>query len=135
MANKKFKEEWIGIKDRIKTFIPQPDLTFLCTYFYFSYIKPGSYKELEILLRLCVHISKRLAIHYLSLPSPPNQQTMRLCQKTMELQSGGMPGTERVWAAGRATHRRVLAGAFPLYSPVYRGALENEVAVKCFNGH
>ena len=48
MGNKKFKKEGIWIKNKIKTLTPQPELTFLCMYFYFSYIKPGSYKELEI---------------------------------------------------------------------------------------
>lgn len=34
----------------------------LSTCFYFSYIKPGSEKELEIELRECIHIPRSLAI-------------------------------------------------------------------------
>lgn len=32
------------------------------------------------------------------------------------------------------TYYQILGGAIPFFSPVCRGVLENEVAVKCFNG-
>lgn len=32
------------------------------------------------------------------------------------------------------TYHQILGGAFPFIHPVCRGALENEVAVKCFHG-
>lgn len=32
------------------------------------------------------------------------------------------------------TYHQILGGTFPFFSPVRRGVLENEVAIKCFNG-
>ena len=32
------------------------------------------------------------------------------------------------------TYYQILGSAFPFFSPVCRGVLENEVAVECFNG-
>lgn len=63
------------LRNTIKTPAPQLDRTFLCPYLYFSYIKTGFYKEVEMRWRGSTHTAKRPAtpgrcVSHLSDPAP-----------------------------------------------------------------
>lgn len=51
-----------------------------------------------------------------------------------EVQTGGTIGVEAMGTETELTYHQILGGVFPFIRPVCQGALEKEVAVKCFSG-